>query len=156
MTQPRAEKVTLSNLGKLGFESYCPLTRRERIIKQKSVVEVAPLFPRYVFVKVPEISWYGLKTTQGVSRVVFSGDKPAKISEKIIDDLKTHEIYLQEPEKKQATYTAGQPVKVISGAFLGHLGIFEYSTANQRECILLNFLGREARVYVSTHDLVAS
>lgn len=155
MSQPRFEKVTLTYLEKQGFEAYCPLTRREKLVKQKTVVEVAPLFPRYVFVKVPEIRWHSLKTTRGVSRVVFSGDKPAKISDKVIDDLKTHEIWLQEPEKKEATYIAGQPVKVISGAFLGHLGIFEYSTPNERECVLLKLLGREARVYISTHDLVA-
>lgn len=155
ISQPKNEKLAQTNLMRQGYEVYIPLISREKIIKQKTIIETVPLFPRYLFVGVNSEKWSPIRSTRGVSNILLFGNQPAKVSDKIVDSLKNHEIELSRPKCDLPRFREGQPIKVISGSFLGHLGVFDHSTSKDRECILLNILGRDTRVYVSTSDLIA-
>lgn len=156
ISQPKNERLAQTNLVRQGYEVYFPMISRERIVKHKPIVESVPLFPRYLFVRVGLDRWSPIRSTRGVSNVLLFGSNPAKVSEEIVDSLKNHEIELSRPKDLPPRFYSGQPVKVVSGAFLGHLGIFEHSTPKDRECILLKILGRDTRVYVHTTDVIAA
>ena len=155
ISQPKNERLAQTNLVRQGYEVYFPMISRERLVRHKPVLETVPLFPRYLFVRVGLDRWSPIRSTRGVSNVLLFGSNPAKVSEEIVNSLKNHEIELQRPKCDLPRFHSGQPVKVVSGSFLGYLGIFDHSTSKDRECILLKILGRETRVYVQASDLSA-
>jgi len=155
ISQPKNERLAQTNLVRQGYEVYFPMISRERLVRHKPVLETVPLFPRYLFVRVGLDRWSPIRSTRGVSNVLLFGSNPAKVSEEIVNSLKNHEIEFSRPKDLSPRFYSGQPVKVVSGSFLGHLGIFDHSTSKDRECILLKILGRETKVYVQASDLSA-
>ena len=80
-----------------------------------------PLFPRYAFVWI-ELQWHAARWCPGVIRLVLDGDKPAKVPDTVINDLKKRErnglIELPPPPGRHR----GDRVRIVRGAFAGQLG----------------------------------
>lgn len=153
MTQPRSEEVALTNLEQQGYVCYCPMASRQRVIKGQVVHELVPLFPRYIFVQITDGRWYSIKGTRGVIYILTDHDRPAKLSDSVIEAMKLSEIELAKPKVKEPKFRKGQQVKVVSGTFAGQIGIYDESSAQDRERVLLNLLGRKTTVVLKAEDL---
>jgi transcriptional antiterminator RfaH len=117
-TQPHAEAKASLHLRRQGFSIYLPRYLKQRRHARRIDEIAAPLFPRYLFVAVDLATqpWLSIDSTFGVSRLVRHGERPAPISEHVIE------------------------------ALCDCAGLYEGMSSHERVAILLELLGRKVRV----------
>ncbi len=150
-TQPQRESLSVFHLQRQGFDVYLPKYRKVRRHARKTEEVAAPLFPRYLFVRmdITATRWRAIHSTVGVSRLVCNGETPCPIDDEIIDAIRAHEneaglIVLA----TQSALKTGQPVHIAAGPMADLDGIFECYDDKERVTVLLDLLGRETRVRV--------
>ena len=148
-THPHAEAKAGLHLSRQGFENYLPRYLRKRRHARRVDTVAAPLYPGYIFVAIDcEVQrWRSIQSTIGVSRLVCRGDEPAAVPEGIVEELKRQQdengwIVL----RPRPRFNAGDPVRVVEGAFSDCLGLYEGIDDRARAAILLDLLGRKVRV----------
>lgn len=156
-TQVNAEAQALRNLLRQGFDVYCPRYLKKRRHARRVETVARPLFPRYIFVGVDLATqrWRSIRSTLGVSHLVTSGERPLAVPNAVIDDLHQREdtdgfVRLE----RRMPFSPGDKVRVIAGAFVDSLALFEGLGDRDRVSVLLEFLGRKVRVLVQA-DLIA-
>lgn len=157
-THPHCEHRAVAHLTRQGYETYLPRYLKRRRHARKMDLVAAPLFPRYLFVNIEATArrWRSIQSTFGVSRLVLSGDKPALVPNAIIESLRACE-----DEKgfvklsRRAPFSAGDRVRILAGAFMDSLGLYEGLGDRERVSILLDLLGRKVRVVLDA-DLVTA
>ena len=152
LTRPNYEAIAEVNLGRQGFEHYCPKYQSKQPNKP-SIVKV--LFPRYIFIFIDQ-EWYSIKGTRGISKVLLGDNGPATLPEKIITDLKLREknglVQLSAPSKFQI----GDRVKATEGPLIGHLLICDTMLPHERVRVLMELLGRKVTVELDEKSLIAA
>jgi transcriptional antiterminator RfaH len=150
MLQRRCGDVSVGEhlLAQSGYESYLPRTRTRRSGKTL----IAPLFAGYLFVHIVD-RWYPVANTIGVLRLLMNGDEPARLPEHVVVDLRRAEIggFIRLP-KAQALIKHGDAVRILTGPFRDHVGLYEGQSAREREHILLDLLGRKVRIELGHMD----
>jgi len=141
-TQPQRESFAKKNIDRFGYETYLPRIRERR----NRQTRIAPLFPRYLFVKITE-SWYAIASAMGVTRVISHGERPSRLDAKVINELRSRERggFVQLP--RAAKLKPGQHARVLRGPFKGvvapmHAGMSD----RERGRVLLDYLGRRINV----------
>ena len=88
-TQTQTEKRALWHLQNQGFECFLPSVRSLRRHARKVEHVLAPLFPRYLFVRLDLDStpWSAINGTRGVVRLVANGFRPTPVPEGVVEDL---------------------------------------------------------------------
>jgi transcription antitermination factor NusG len=99
-TKPRRENFAVTNVSRLGIESFLPLLKAERLVHGAARTIIKPLFPGYFFARFcPETSFESVKATRGVLQIVSSGRVPISVQEKVVreirDRIQTAERFLQ-------------------------------------------------------------
>jgi len=157
-TQVNAEAKAARNLLRQGFEIYLPHYLKRRSHARKVEKIAAPLFPRYMFVRIDLATqrWRPVQSTYGVSHLVLNGSDPAPVAGQVIDALKAREdasgyVTLEQRPK----FAIGEKVRVLAGVFADNLGLFDGMADRDRVAILLELLGRKVRVSLEA-DLVAA
>jgi len=113
--------------------------------KKESVKE--KIFPGYILVKMllDDESWLLVRTTQGVTSFIGTGNKPTPISEKEVEAIQKF-MKMEEPLYKTA-FIKGEAVKIIDGPFADFLGtIDEIDETKGRLKVLVSIFGRETPV----------
>src|ERR1700722_12116448 len=89
-TQVNAEAKAARNLMRQGFEIYLPRYLKRRSHARKIEKVAAPLFPRYLFVRIDMATqrWRSIQSTFGVSRLVCNGTDPAPVAQQVLSALK--------------------------------------------------------------------
>ena len=158
-TQPQAELRAVANLERQGFETYLPRYLKRRRHARRIETIKAPLFPRYLFVRVDVASqrWRCINSTNGVSRLVCNGDEPAPVSDDVVSGLRGREdaaglVRLEQRPR----FAAGEAVRVVDGALTSCLGLYEGIADGDRVAVLLELLGRKVRVVVDDLSIVAA
>lgn len=157
-TQVNAENRAAQNLRQQGFDIYLPRYLKRRRHARKVDHVAAPLFSRYLFVNIDLATqrWRSIQSTFGVSRLVMNGDEPTPVPHGIIPALRA-----QEDERgfiawrARNSFQPGDKVRVLAGAFMDSLGLFEAMTDRERVSILLDLLGRKVRVVLDA-DFVSA
>ncbi len=138
-SQPACERRAITHIERQGFTLYAPREKIIRIVRGRKVHTWRWLFPRYLFVWI-EDQWQRLFSTIGVTTVLMNGDKPAKLPDEFVPDMKSREHHGL-IELKRSRFNKGQQVQVTGGLFVGQRGIYQHQTSRQREIILLETLG---------------
>lgn len=157
-TQVNSELKAVRNLLRQGFETYLPRYLKRRSHARKIEQVAAPLFPRYLFVKVDLATqrWRSIQSTFGVSHLVLNGSEPARIGSDVMRVLKAREdgsgfVKLD----RRAQFLLGAKVRILGGAFTDNLGLFDGLGDRDRVAVLLDLLGRKVRVSLDA-DMVAA
>ena len=133
------ERLALHCLALAGFTTYLPRLRVRRTTPARKVPPA--LFPGYAFVLI-ELQWHSATKAPGVIRLVLDGTRPAKVPDKVIDDLKKRErgglIELPAPPG----FRRGDRVRITRGILTGQAGLYEGMAARDRVQVLLQLLGR--------------
>jgi transcriptional antiterminator RfaH len=142
------EKAVLKGLQCRGFETYLPVTS---VRDRKRDPIIVPLFPCYLFVWVVD-RWTPIASTLGVVRVLRDGDTPARLSDRVIDELRAREVngIVRLPPLR-----SGQSVRLVRGAFRGQSAIYQGMSGRDRVRVLLTALGRQVTAVVRADDAVA-
>jgi transcriptional antiterminator RfaH len=127
-THPNAENKAVTHLGRQGFVTYLPQYLKRRRHARRVDVVPAPLFPRYLFIKIDTTiqRWRSIYSTVGVSQLVGSGDAPTPVSDQVVRMLKTREdeagfIHLDH----RSLFRVGDKIRVLEGVFCDCLGLYD-------------------------------
>jgi transcriptional antiterminator RfaH len=87
---------------------------------------------------------------------VLDGDRPAKVPDKVIADLKGRERNgLVELPAPPAGLQRGDRVLVKRGPFADRLGLYAGQAPHERVAVLLTWLGSQRRIELPARDIVA-
>jgi transcriptional antiterminator RfaH len=140
----RREALALHCLGLAGYLTYCPRLRAQRLSHGRKIETQPLLFPGYAFVFI-ELQWHAARWSPGTCGLIMAGDGPARVSQAVIDELRSRErdglIELPKPPALQP----GDRVRITSGAFGGHLALYAGQSGQERVAVLLQFLGSQQR-----------
>ncbi|MFB3887077.1 MAG: transcription termination/antitermination protein NusG [Thermodesulfobacteriota bacterium] len=149
-TKPASEGRVRAHLTNQGIEVFLPLLKTSDYCWGKMVPRIRPFFPNYLFARIDlERSYYRVKWTRGVSKILGTGDRPVPISEKVIQSIqgKTGRDNLVDLEEE---WKKGDIVQIASGPFKELRGIFQKKMSDQeRVRILLSLLGVDVPVEIS-------
>jgi transcriptional antiterminator RfaH len=148
------ETAARENLEDQGFCPYFPKFRERRVVRGRWTDVERPLFGRYFFIHFVD-RWRSILGTRGVSGLFLCGDSPSKVRDEIIDEIRGREVKGYVPVTVE-TLRVGQAVRVGSGSFEGHLGIYQGMSNRDREIVLLSLLGRQCKVHLAAGSLVAA
>lgn len=149
-TKSRQERTAQTNLEKLGIETFFPLLKRMKSVRQRKLGEIGPLFPSYLFARFELKNHFrAVNFAQGVRNLVAFGADPAIIEDQIIESIKSR---LENGciTVNSSAFTSGQPVKILEGPFQGVQAVFEREMDDhQRVILLLQTLSFQAHVVVN-------
>lgn len=153
--KPRQEAVAKTNLERQGFRAYLPLARvaRKRLGRKMPVLE--PLFPRYLFIELSTETdnWGPIRSTLGVSTLVRFGGLPARVPSDLVATLQRRDDTEGIQDLTVPQFREGERVRIGSGAMEGYEGIFLARTSKERVSVLLEILGRQAKISVGIDQL---
>jgi transcriptional antiterminator RfaH len=157
-TQAHSEAQAAFHLLRQGFDIYLPRQRKLCRHARKTQEKLTPLFPRYLFVKVDTgvQRWRAINSTLGVMHLVCNGDAPAPLPDVALSLLKAREGEDGVINMYQRLFRAGERVRVRDGIFAALTGLVEACTDRERITILLDLLGRKARVTLPEASLEAT
>ncbi len=89
-TKSKWERKVDGLLMQKGFESWCPVQKRERQWSDRKKIIEEPLFRSYVFVKVAKSEYTQLLGTMGVVNFLYFEKKPAIIRDNEIEAIRKY------------------------------------------------------------------
>ncbi len=157
-TKPAQERWASENAVRQGFTTYLPKVGQHRRHPPRPALFVsAPLFPCYLFIRLePEHEhaphWRRLLGTFGVIGVVRVGERPASVHQSVISALQSREDaagLIELPPR----FPLRSKVTITKGGFAGQQGLYAGMAAQDRQRVLLDFLGRSIQVLIPIQDL---
>jgi transcriptional antiterminator RfaH len=147
-TKPRQERCALENLQWQGYECYFPTMPAEKLRLGKLGVVDQALFPRYLFIRLGQgplaKSWTPIRSTKGVSRLVYFGITPAKVDDALIALLRNQEVSAQaEPDR---LFKPGERVRITASPFVDIEGIYQMTDAEQRVMVLIELMSKPVKI----------
>ena len=154
-TKARKESLAEANLLRQDFQTYLPWYKR--VVRQRGTWReiVEPLFPRYLFCTSTPIS------KQSRPSAPPWRHHPRHLRASPRAGLGRH-YRCHPPERGRGTgqhlaperqYKKGDTVAITAGPFEGLQGIFETSFGAQRVALLLDILGKSARVVLNRSEV---
>ena len=145
--KPNSHHLALRNLNRQGFETFLPT---QKVVQRKSTVfvqQLKPLFPGYMFVAFEQesASWRQINSTIGVSQLVSFDGQPRRLPIDLVSGLMLR-CDASGEMLSPAQLLAGDEVQVLSGPFADFIATVENIDASHRIWVLIDFMGRAARM----------
>lgn len=144
------EKKLAERLEQSEVEHFLPCCRSVRQWKDRRVTLQMPLFPGYLFVRLPFLDRAKVLTMPNVVSLVGGRNSPSVVSEEEINWIKRGVEHGN--AMPHASIAAGQRVRIIAGALAGMEGVLMRHQNNTRVAICLDSISRSFVVEV---DLAA-
>ena len=154
------EKWACENIMRQGAIPYLPMFAERKVTgRKRKIITLRPryLFPGYGFIKT-DGRWRFLMSTFGVMDIVLSGSSPAVLPDAEIERLKAREdadgfVVLPKPTKDGERFERGVEVRVSGGLYSGYKGIYQGCSSQERQEVLLDYLGRKTRFLIEDEHL---
>ena len=151
-TNSRHEKKVETQVRERGIECFLPLYRSVRRWKDRQRQLYLPLFPGYVFVKIPLRARLSVLSIPGVVQFVNFSGKPAPVLNQEIEALR--EGLARSIRMHPHPYlTVGRRVRMRSGPMAGATGILERRKDQFRLVLSIDLLMRSVAVEVDECDV---
>jgi transcriptional antiterminator RfaH len=156
-TKPRREEVALANLERQGYLVKLPKFQSLRRPSKRATQQASGpqaeqaaqvLFPGYIFFSPQHVeqSIAPVRSTLGIARVVRFGLAPARISDRLLEDILA---FVDQTERSPGGLLAhlsqiveGAAVSVRDGPFSGLIGLVS-RVDSQRVMVLFEIMGKE-------------
>jgi transcription termination/antitermination protein NusG len=142
----RQRVATLGQTDKV-FELLIPTQDKIQIKHGKKSTVKEKIFPGYLLVKmiVDDDSWLVVRTTQGITGFVGTGNKPTPLSVKEVEAIM--QFASMGAPKYKANFSVGEAVKITDGPFSVFLGSVESIDEEHGKIkVLVSIFGRETPV----------
>lgn len=149
-TQPRHEKRVAEHLERKCIEQFLPLYESVRQWKGRRARVLMPLFPSYVFVRLPAESRVRVLELPGVVRLVGFADGPATLPDSEVETLRRGACARLEP---YPYLTAGRKVRVRNGPLAGANGFLVRRKGGFRVVLSLALIERSVAAEVDLVDI---
>jgi transcription antitermination factor NusG len=153
-TRPKNERKVESLLEQKGYECFTPTYRLKRKWSDRMVEIDFPLFPGYVFCRFSSSALGKAISTQGVTRIVGFGGKPAEVAAEEIEALQllAQSNMLREPWRYLPD---GTLALVETGPLAGVQGII-CAGENRRQLIIsVSLLQRSVAIQLEEHTVIS-
>jgi transcriptional antiterminator RfaH len=146
-TKPHQEERAQLHLQRKGLATFFPRLRLPA--GRRTRRQIVPLFPNYLFVqfRLPD-DYEAVRWAPGVKYVVGHEGIPTPLDSAVVDFLQQSST----PDgisPARVRLTMGSEVRLVSGPFVGLVGIIEHPPdARGRVKVLMHLLGRPVRVDV--------
>jgi len=148
-TKPRQESRAEEHLIRQHFECFRPIKPVVESARKPRKLLEEELFPGYLFIRMDQAdSWYPIRSTRGVCRIVAFGGAPCPVPPGLITQIRRR---LAAPEP-QPSFNQGEQVVVRTGTSELQ-AIFLSDDGEERAVILLNLLQREQRISLPKSSL---
>lgn len=151
-TRANHEKRVAEQLQGRAVEYFLPLYKSVRRWKDRRVQLELPLFPGYVFVRLPIRDWLRVLEVPSVVRLVGFNGHPAALPEKEIEALR-ESLARQLNVKPHPFLTVGRRVKIKSGPLSGFEGILIRRKGACRVVLSIKMIMRSVVVDVDLADI---
>ena len=151
-TCSRHEKTVTRQLEDRRIECFLPLYHTVRRWKDRRKEIEVPLFPGYIFTRIPAQDRLRVLQIPGVVRFVSFGGNPAPLPEQEMEALRNglHQRILAEPHP---FLRLGRKVRVIGGPMAGAEGILVRKKDKYRVVISIEAIMRSVAVEVDASDV---
>lgn len=156
-TRARSEKQVARVLSHWGCEAWAPSAPLRRRWSDRWKVIEWPLFPGYVFARVPADGWYPLLDVQGVHTVVKDGRRAAAVDAEVLANVRD---YASRLGRVAATpehvpwFEPGDAVVVADGPFAGVRATVLRVDGQCRVAVGVTLLGQGVSVTLPVADVV--
>jgi len=156
--QPHRERLALTELARAGFETYCPRILHRRVAQGRKIETTPLLFPGYVFVLIVA-QWHAARWVPGVIGFVMGGERPARVPDAVIDELKGRErngiIKLPEKPKpgSRVDFQVNERLRIKVGPLRGLFGLYAGQAPRDRILVLMELLGGARPVELAIGDV---
>ena len=152
--KPNGHRLAERNLVRQGFTCFQPLVRatERRGAQFRSVSR--PLFPGYLFVAFDpaRAPWRKINSTAGVARLLSLGNVPQEVPKGLVADLRAR-LDAEGHVILSDALIVGDRVEIQSGPFAGFLAEVAQLAPEARAHLLVDFMGRQARVTAQLTEL---
>jgi transcription antitermination factor NusG len=154
LSRSRHEKSVTATLNSLGMTTFLPLVQEVHRWTDRSKVVEVPLFPGYLFVRIPPSSESQTRIlrTAGVVRLVGNHAGAVAIPEKEIDDVRAVLSHKADCEP-HPFLRVGQRVRIAGGALDGVEGILLKRESEQKLVISIGLIQRSLAISVYNFDV---
>lgn len=148
-TKSRAEKRTLENLVKFGYQAYLPLRKVVRQWSDRKKKLEVPLFNSYIFVfentsTIPEIL-----QIPGIAWNIRYNQQPAILRVEELEMIKRFLVTgLTIETSAVEKFEHGEKVKVIDGPLKGFSGILVGNKGNEKFSVILQSIDQQLKVKI--------
>lgn len=151
-TTPRHEKYVADLLTEFHIENFLPLYRTARQWKKRTAVVLElPLFPTYVFVRIPKQSRGAVLSVPGVISIVGSAREPWALPDHDIEDLRTAaKLGKVEPH---SYLNVGEQVRIRAGVMKGREGVLVRRKNEFRVVLSLDTIMQSFALEIDAEDL---
>ena len=147
----RHEKAVTEQLVRRSVESFLPLYHTVHYWKKRRAEVELPVFPSYVFVRIPAAERLRVLEVPGVVHIVASHGVPVAMPEEEIESLRTA---LQLRRFEPCPYlAAGRRVQIQAGPLQGLEGVVLRQNSQTRIIVSVDFILRSVSVEVRPEDL---
>lgn len=156
-TQPGKERLALFHLANQSFESFCPWSRRAKLVGKRHIYSLTPFFPSYIFVRFDQAleRWRSINGTMGIRRLVSFGADPAPLASGIVERFR--ELTADDGALKfDETFTKGDRVRIAGGPFDALCGTLLTAEPRRRVTVLLELLSGPTRVELNRDCLIGA
>ena len=149
--KPRESFRAETNLKNQGYECFHPTYPVKRKIAGIVHSVTAPLFPHYLFVLLnPTNNWSPIRSTRGVSKIVYFNGLPASLDTDIITALQ-YQCARLNGQGAEPILKLGQKVIITEGCFKELEAIVTAVSGEERVTLLINLFNRQQYVDMSVH-----
>jgi transcription elongation factor/antiterminator RfaH len=153
-TQPNREAIAQRHLANQGFQPFLPQFVKTTSHARKLHKSIAPLFPRYLFVRLDlnRDRWHSVNGTIGVSSLIMTGERPSPVKHGVVETL----IASTAPDgdlRFMQPLCVGERVRLVAGPFAEQLGVLKHFDASGRVRVLLEIMGSQIPVNLPRGDV---
>lgn len=148
-----------ANLENQGFTCFHPQLNVEKLRAGRRVTRLEPLFPGYLFIQLCEQSqsWYTIRSTRGVQKLVAFGQYPLPVPDDVIDSLRHAQSANDNPNgnthAKVPAINPGDRLRIESGPFASLEGVFKRFDGQERVVVLLGLLQKQHELKLAVKDI---
>jgi len=155
-TRPRQEKKVHAELAEKKIESFLPMRKVLRLWHDRRKYIDEPLFPSYVFVYLETLrSYYDGINLDGSLYYVRAGCKVARVSEKVISNIRMITCRGQDIEVSDANWQPGRQLVISKGVLTGLACEVVRVDGKQKILVRVNLLRRSLLLSMPTENLMA-
>lgn len=149
--KPRCEKKLVTWCTNLHVPCYLPLRQKKRIVQRRKVFVELPLFPGYVFAEFRmEMHKLSILQSQHVVRIIDPGHNMRLAKELVMirKALRLNPDVTPEPPLEKGCH-----VRIVSGPFMGIVGIVEQVKKKMRVILNVEMIGQSISVNANSDEV---
>lgn len=151
-TRANHERTAADHLAQRAIAHFVPTYESVRVWKDRKKRLDLPLFPGYVFVRVPLEEKLRVLVVPGIVRLVGFDGRPLPVPDDEIATLRTVVEHKLKAEP-HPYLVVGRKVRIVRGALEGMEGILIRKKGRLRVLVSVNLIRQSAMIEVNAHDV---